>query len=59
MTGIWKEPHASYPPKLKERKALESEIAALTGQTFVPRQGEEIFELSLDALYKELINMEG
>ena len=31
MTGIWKEPHASYPIKLKERKALEAEITAITG----------------------------
>jgi hypothetical protein len=30
-TGIWKQPHPHYPPKLKERRALEAEISAITG----------------------------
>lgn len=53
-TGIWKEPHPSFPAKLKERRALEAEISAITGQTFLQRKGEEIYELNFSNLVSEL-----
>ena len=55
-TGIWKEPIPSYANKLKQRKALEQEIHAATGERFPDRSNEDIYEMNLYGLYKKVGN---